>query len=53
MGLWPHFIHPKIVENDDNVAAKESGELAKVRRRGYFRIGEVKILTHFLLVTKG
>ena len=34
------------------MAAKESRELAKVRRRGYVRVGEVNILTHYFLVTK-
>ena len=46
-------IHPQRVERDDNMAVKEFGELAKVRRRGYVRVVEVKILTHYLLVTKG
>ena len=46
-------IHPQRVERDDNMAVKEFGGLAKVRRRGYVRVVEVKILTHYLLVTKG
>ena len=34
-------------ERYDNVASKESGKLAKVRRREYVRVGEVKILITF------
>ena len=52
MILWPHFIHPQKVERDDNMAAKESGKLVKVRRRGYVRVGEVKMLNRHLLATK-
>ena len=50
---WKFFIHPQILERDDNVAAKESRKLSKVRRRGYVRMGEVNILTHYFSVTKG
>ena len=53
VGPWPHFIHTQRLERDDNVAAKASGKLAKVRRRGYVRVGEIKILTCYLSVTKG
>ena len=35
------------------MAAKESGKLSKVRRREYVRVGEVNILNHFFLLTKG
>ena len=34
------------------MAATESGELAKVRRRGHVIVGDVNILTHFLSLTK-
>ena len=40
------------MERDYNVAAKESGKLANVRRRRYVRVGEVNILTHYLSLTK-
>ena len=40
------------MERYDNVAAKESVKLTKVRRRGYVRVGEVNILTNYLSVTK-
>ena len=53
VGSWPHFINPQRLEIDDNMDAKESGKLVKVRRRGYVRVGEVKILTRHLLATKG
>ena len=46
MVSWPCFIKPQRVARDDNVDAKEYGKLYKVRRRGYVRVGEVKILTH-------
>ena len=45
-------IHPQRVERDDNMAVKEFGELAKVRRRGHVIVGDVNILTHFLSLTK-
>ena len=34
------------------MSAKESRNLAKVRRRGYVRMGEVNSLTHYLSVPK-
>ena len=52
MVSWTHFIHPQRVKRYDNIDAKESGKLAKVRRRGYVIVGEVKILTHYLMETK-
>ena len=42
---WPRFIQPQRVAQDDNVDAKESGKLAKVIRRGYVIVVEVKDLT--------
>ena len=33
-GPWTHFINIQILERDDNLDAKESGELANVRSRG-------------------
>ena len=53
MGTWNCFIHPQRVDRDDNMDVKESGKLSKVRRRGYVRVREGNILTHYLLVTKG
>ena len=41
------------MERDDNLAAKESRKLSKFRRRGYVRVGDVNILTHYLSLTKG
>ena len=38
---------------DDNVDAKEYGEIFKARRRGYVRVVDVKSLTHQLLLPKG
>ena len=38
---------------DDNVDAKEYGEIFKARRRGYVRVGDVKSLTHQLSLPKG
>ena len=34
------------------MATKESGKLTKVIRRGYVRVREVNILTHYFSVTK-
>ena len=49
---WYHFIHPQRVAIYDKVAAKESGKLAKVGRRGYVSVLEVNILTRYFLVPK-
>ena len=38
----------KSEKRNDNVDAKESGKLSKVRRREYVRVGEVNILNHSL-----
>ena len=35
----PVSFKPKIVARDENVDAKENGELSKVRSRGYVRVG--------------
>ena len=35
------------------MAIKESGKLAKVRKRGYVSVVYVKIFTHYLSVPKG
>ena len=53
MGPWPKFLQPHIVERDDKVAEKECIKLAKVRKRGYVRMEEVKSLTYLFLVLKG
>ena len=50
---WPCFLRPQIVVRYDNVAVKEYGRLAKVRRRGYVRVGEVNSLTNYFSVAKG
>ena len=49
IGIVDPFNSPR----DDNVAAKESGELDKFRLRGYARVGEVNILTNYSSVKKG
>ena len=53
VGTWPRFLQPQRVERDKKVAKKECIKLAKVRRRGYVKMGEVKISTHYFLVSKG
>ena len=45
-GNMAFFIHPQRLARDDNVDEKEYGKLAKVRRKGDVRVGEVNILTH-------
>ena len=46
VGPCPRFIQPQRLAIDYTVAAKESGKLSKVVRRGYVRVGEVNSLTH-------
>ena len=46
MGPWNRFLHPNRVERDKKVAEKECIKLAKVRKRDYVRMEEVKILTN-------
>ena len=53
MGPWPRFPHPQLVEKDEKVVEKECIKLAKVRKRVYVRMGEVKILPHYFSVPKG
>ena len=53
VGPWPRFLQPRIVVREYSLAAKESSKLAKVRRRGYFIMGDVNSLTRYSSVPQG
>ena len=53
MGPWTRFLQPQQVERDKEVAPKEYIKLANIRSRGYVRMVEVKILTHYFSFPKG
>ena len=53
MGPWPWFLQPQKFERDEEATEKECINLSNVRSRGYVRMGEVKSLNHYLLVTNG
>ena len=52
VGTWPRFSLPQREGKDTCTAEKETRKLNKARKRGYISMGEVKSLTHYLLVTK-
>ena len=53
MGPWPRFLQPHCIERDEKVVEKECIKLAKVGKRVYVRMGEVKIFPHYFSVPKG
>ena len=53
MGLWPHFIQTQRLIREEDIAEKEIGIFTMVWRQGNIVAGEVKRLTHYLLLTKG
>ena len=53
VGPWTFSLQPQRVAREDRVASKEYLKLAKDIRRGYVRVGDVKILTNYFSLLKG
>ena len=49
---WPIFVQPQREVKQEDGAQKEKWKLTKARRRRYISADKVKILTHYLSVTK-